>query len=215
MRILLLEDDTILAESLQEFLELEGFNVDIAKNAETVYDLTYNNSYDLYIFDINLQGESGFNILKNLKDADDSTPTIYISALVDIQSISKGFALGAHDYIKKPFDPMELVLRIKQKYQQEELIKYGNVTYNPVNKEVKKDNKHIDLGNIQLSLFDKFIRNINNIIDSHELLELLDTQNSNALRVAISKLKTKLDLDIKNVRGRGYKLEEVWNRVLS
>ena len=209
MKILLLEDDTILAESLQEFLELEGFSVDVAKSAQEVYDLTYENSYDLYIFDINLPKDSGFNVLKNLKDADDTTPTIYISALVDIVSISKGFDLGASDYIKKPFDPMELVIRIKRNYQKEELLKYKDITYNPQTKEIVKDGKSVVLGSIQLEIFDKLIKNINIPVDSFELLELLENPNGNALRVAISKLKSKLDLNIKNIRGRGYKLEEV------
>jgi len=209
MKILLLEDDTILAESLQEFLELEGFSVDVAKSAQEVYDLTYENSYDLYIFDINLPKDSGFNVLKNLKDADDTTPTIYISALVDIVSISKGFDLGASDYIKKPFDPMELVIRIKRNYQKEELLKYKDITYNPQTKEIVKDGKSVVLGSIQLEIFDKLIKNINVPVDSFELLELLENPNGNALRVTISKLKSKLNLNIKNIRGRGYKLEEV------
>jgi len=209
MKILLLEDDTILAESLQEFLELEGFSVDVAKSAQEVYDLTYENSYDLYIFDINLPKDSGFDVLKNLKDADDTTPTIYISALVDIVSISKGFDLGASDYIKKPFDPMELVIRIKRNYQKEELLKYKDITYNPQTKEIVKDGKSVVLGSIQLEIFDKLIKNINVPVDSFELLELLENPNGNALRVTISKLKSKLNLNIKNIRGRGYKLEEV------
>ena len=209
MKILLLEDDTILAESLQEFLELEGFMVDAAKSAEEVYDLTYKNAYDLYIFDINLPKDSGFEVLKNLQNANDTTPTIFISALVDIASITQGFKLGACDYIKKPFDPMELVIRIKRNYQREELLKYKDISYNPNSKEIIKNGKSITLGNIQLEIFDKLIKNINTTVESFELLELFESQNGNALRVTVSKLKSKLDLNIKNVRGRGYKLEEV------
>ena len=209
MKILLLEDDAILAESLQEFLELEGFSVELAKSAEEVYNLTYTNIYDLYIFDINLPTDNGFEVLKNLKNANDTTPTIYISALVDINSISKGFSLGACDYLKKPFDPMELVIRINQKYKQEKVIKYKDITYNPKHKEILKSGESIRLGNIQLALFDKLIQNINTTVNSFELLELLDNPNGNALRVNMSKLKSKLNLDIKNIRGRGYRLEEV------
>lgn len=209
MRILLLEDDTILAESLQEYLELEGFSVDVAKSGEEVYNLTYSYSYDIYIFDINLPKDSGFEVLKNLKNADDTTPTIYISALIDIDSITKGFNLGACDYIKKPFDPMELIIRIKRIYPQEELIKYKDLSYNTNNREILKDGKSIAITGIQLGIFDKLIKNINTTVDSFELLELLENQNGNALRVTISKLKSRLNLDIKNIRGRGYRLEEV------
>ncbi len=209
MKILLLEDDTILAESLQEFLELEGFIVDVANCADDAYDLTYKNAYDFYIFDINLSGDNGFEVLKNLKNANDTTPTIYISALVDIDSITKGFNIGACDYIKKPFDPMELVVRIKQQYKKNDLIKYKDIVYNPNSKIVTKNGEDISLGNIQFAIFDKLIRNINSVVDNVELLELLETSNGNSLRVTISKLKNRLDLDIKNIRGRGYILEEV------
>ena len=210
MKILLLEDDTLLAESLKEFLELEDFIVDLAINSEEVYDLTFNNRYDLYILDINVPKDNGFEILKHLKEAGDNTPVIYISALTDISSISKGFNLGAIDYIKKPFDPMELVVRIKNRFlQNSSEIEYKDIKYNLETKEVYKNNKLINLGDIQLAIFDKLIKNKNKIVLQEELIEYLDKQNSNALRVAISKLKNRLDLNIKNIRGKGYILEEI------
>jgi len=115
MRILLLEDDITLRESLRDYLTLEGFDVDIASSAIEAYDMSYENSYDLYLFDINLPDESGFSVLKNLKESGDNTPTFFITALVDIDSITKGFNVGADDYIKKPFNPEELVVRINAK----------------------------------------------------------------------------------------------------
>lgn len=210
MRILLLEDDALLAESLKEFLELEGFIVDLAINGEEVYELSFNNRYDLYILDINVPKDNGFEVLKHLKEAGDNTPTIYISALTDINSISKGFNLGAIDYIKKPFDPMELVVRIKNRFlQNSNEIEYKDIKYNIETKEIYKKDKLINLGETQLAIFDKLIKNKNKIVLQEELIEYLDKQSSNALRVAISKLKNKLDLNIKNVRGKGYILEEV------
>ena len=210
MRILLLEDDALLAESLKEFLELEDFIVDLAINGEEVYELTFNNRYDLYILDINVPKDNGFEVLKHLKEAGDNTPTIYISALTDINSISKGFNLGAIDYIKKPFDPMELVVRIKNRFlQNSNEIEYKDIKYNIETKEIYKKDKLINLGETQLAIFDKLIKNKNKIVLQEELIEYLDKQSSNALRVAISKLKNKLDLNIKNVRGKGYILEEI------
>ncbi len=210
MKILLLEDDEILCESLQEFLESEGFEVDVAHDGEEVYDLTYEKSYDLYIFDINVPKENGFDVLKRLKEADDTTPTIYITALTDIESISKGFSLGAEDYIKKPFDPEELVIRIKSKYLKEnEEIVYKDIVYNPVTKELRKDGKVIGLGEVQQAIFHELITNIGKVVSTYRLMEQLEHQNSNALRVNLAKLKSKLDLDIKNIRGQGYILEKV------
>jgi len=111
MKILLLEDDKILCESLKEFLELEHYLVDVAHRGVEVYDLTFNKNYDLYILDVNVPDTNGFDVLSSLREAGDETPTIYITALTDISSITKGFQVGADDYIKKPFDPEELLIR--------------------------------------------------------------------------------------------------------
>jgi DNA-binding response OmpR family regulator len=210
MKILLLEDDTILADSLAEYLELEGFEVDIAYNAQEAYNFTFHNNYDLYIFDINLADENGFEVLKNLQNADDTTPTIYISALVDIETISKAFNIGAVDYIKKPFDPEELVLRIKTRFRSnDKVLTYKDITYNPDTKEIYKGNERVILSDLQLNIFDILIKNKNHLVPTYELLDFLENPNSNALRVAINKLKKKLDLNLKNVRAKGYILEEV------
>jgi len=210
MKILLLEDDKILSDSLKEYLESEEFVVDTAYTGEDVYEQTYENSYDLYIFDINVPKDNGFEVLKNLKNADDKTPTIYITALTDLNSISKGFSLGADDYIKKPFDPEELVIRIKSRYQkQDKTITYKNIEYNPHLREVKKDGKIVSLGEVQLNIFCELISNKGHIVDTYRLMEYLEQQNPNALRVNLAKLKSKLGIEIKNIRGQGYMLEKV------
>jgi len=209
MKILLLEDDTLLAQSLAEYLELEGFEVDIAYNANEAYELTFQNSYDLYIFDINLLGESGFDVLKNLKKADDTTPTIYISALVDTPTISQAFDIGAVDYIKKPFDPEELVIRIKSRFKKDKVVRYKDIEYYPDKKLLYKNKKPLALSNLQHKLFERLLSKKNSLVSIEELLEFFDTPNVNALRVAINKLKKSLDLDIKNVRAQGYILEEL------
>ena len=210
MKILLLEDDINLHESLKAYLELENFEVSSAFNANDIYDQTFNNRYDLYIFDVNLNdNEDGFDILKNLKDSGDLTPTIYITALTDIKSLSKGFECGADDYIKKPFEPEELIIRIKSKYIKNEIINYKNLIYNKVTKELQKDNKMIILSEILSNLFHELICNKEKIVSNEILLDILENPNPNALRVNLSKLKSKLSLDIKNIRNVGYILEEL------
>ena len=210
LKILLLEDDLTLSESLKEYLSSEGFIVDVAVSAEEAYDKTFDNSYQLYLFDINLPDESGFEVLKNLKKSGDNTPTFYITALVDIGSIAKGFSIGVDDYIKKPFDPEELVIRIKAKLQKDNReLKYKDITYNPDTKEILKSSEKIYLGEVGLNIFDMLIKNKNRIVSQYDLLELLENQSLNALRVNINKLKNRLELDIKNIRGQGYILEEV------
>ncbi|MEA3418847.1 MAG: response regulator transcription factor [Campylobacterota bacterium] len=210
MRILLLEDDQILCQSLQEYLESEGFHVDTAIRGEEVFDLSYENHYDLYIFDINVPDVNGFDVLKLLKESGDTTPAIYITALTDVNSLSKGFEMGADDYIKKPFDPEELVIRIKSKYlPDDQIIYYKELTYDPINRLLKRRDEIIILGEVQLSLLHLLITRIGEIVNSFELMDILEQPNANALRVNLTKLKNKLHIDIKNIRGQGYMIEKI------
>lgn len=211
MKILILEDDTLLCESLQEYLQLEGFNVDIAQNAERLYELTFEHRYDLYIFDINLPDEDGFTALQNLMESGDTTPTIYITALTDIQSITQGFSLGAIDYIKKPFDPEELVVRIISRFGSvdQNIIEYGDLHYNPTTQELFKGETMISMGIVQQQIFHELITQVGKLVPQERLLDLLEHPNANALRVNVAKLKSKLGIEIKNIRSQGYILEKL------
>jgi len=210
MKILLLEDDQILCDSLKEFLELEGYEVHVAHRGPEVYDLTFTQKYDLYILDVNVPEIDGFDVLSSLKDAGDETPAIYITALTDINSISKGFAIGAEDYIKKPFDPEELVIRIKRKYQRDDsVICLKDIVYNPVTRVLQKEGQTIGLGEVQKNLFHTLITAQNKVVDSYTLMDFLEQPTPNALRVNLAKLKNKLGIEIKNIRGQGYMIEKI------
>jgi DNA-binding response OmpR family regulator len=209
MKILLLEDDKNLHASIKAYLEMEDFIVDSAYNSDDVYDLTYENRYDLYIFDVNVPGDDGFKILQSLKSAEDKTPTIYTTALVDITSVSEGFESGADDYIKKPYDPEELVIRIKSRYLKNDTLSYKDLLYNPTTKALTKDGVTIGLADVLGNIFHELIMQKNKIVPTEVLFDFLEHPNPNALRVNLSKLKSKLNLDIKNVRGVGYMLEEL------
>ena len=210
MKILLLEDDQILCASLKEFLELEGYSVDVAHRGPEVYDLTFETQYDLYILDVNVPEVNGFDVLSALKEAGDETPAIYITALTDINSIAKGFEIGAEDYIKKPFDPEELVIRIKRKYQKvDEVIYLKDISYNPVTRMLQKEGHTIGLGEVQHNIFHALIVEQNKIVDSYMLMDFLEQPSANALRVNLAKLKNKLGIEIKNIRGQGYMIESL------
>jgi len=214
MKILLMEDDAILAESLQEYLEAEGYEVDVALRGEEVYEETFRHSYDLYIFDINVPDINGFEVLKALKEAEDETPTIYISAMTDIDSITKGFDLGAIDYLKKPFDPEELLVRIRHRFavqeSQKEGFHLGELFFEPHTGRIeRKDGEHFFLGEVQSRLLEQLVRCRGNVVGTADLLDQLDRPSHNALRVAIAKLKKRLGLPIENVRGQGYLLEDL------
>ena len=130
--------------------------------------------------------------------------------MTDINSISKGFKIGADDYIKKPFDPEELVVRIKSKYQKENvLLKLEDIIYNPVTRMLKKDGHTIGLGEVQQNIFHQLMIKQDMIVDSYALMEFLEQPSPNALRVNLAKLKNKLGINIKNIRGQGYMIESI------
>ncbi|OHD98330.1 MAG: regulator [Sulfurimonas sp. RIFCSPLOWO2_12_FULL_36_74] len=207
-RILLLEDDLVLGQTLVELLVSEGYSVTLAKGGDEAVDATYENRFDLYIFDINVPDINGLELLKSLRDADDKTPTVFISALVDLGSISKAFEVGAEDYIKKPFFPQELLIRVNAKLaQKNSTIKYNDLEYNPKTKTLKKGLQTIALGEVQEQLFSLFIKNIGKVLTQDMLLECLEKPSSSALRVALTKLKQTTGLNIKNLRAIGYIVE--------
>jgi len=206
--ILLLEDDTLLGETLQELLELNGYSVDLVVDGAEASELSYENSYQLYIFDINVPEIDGLALLESLRAADDTTPTIFISALIDLQTMTRGFKLGADDYIKKPFFPEELLIRVDSKMSKYvQIIECEHFSYNPTKQEIDKDGKIILLSKMLKDMLHLFILSKPNVITRDELFECMENPSSNALRVAITKLKQETGLDIKNIRGIGYKIE--------
>jgi len=208
--ILLLEDDAILASTLIEILKDAEYNVDLAEDGIKAAAYSYDNSYDLYIFDINVPGIGGLELLEDLRSSGDETPAIYISALVDLDSIAKGFEVGGDDYLKKPFLPEELLIRVdaRLKNHPHDRLVYKDVTYHPSSKEIYKDGKILSLGSVQFKIFDSLMHNIGKVTHKESLLDLLDHPSDTALRVAVVKLKQKLDIEITNVRGLGYILEK-------
>ena len=207
-RILLLEDDELLSLTIVELLELEGFEVEKANTGNEAIDLSYDEKFDLYIFDINVPDINGIELLSSLREASDDTPTIFISALIDLNSMTKAFEAGGYDYIKKPFFPEELLLRINTKLSLDnQNIKYNDLEYNQINKILKKEGQIISLGEVQSRLFEQFIQNIGKIVAKEILLDVMDKPSNTALRVAITKLKQTTGLDIKNIRGIGYTIE--------
>jgi len=206
-KLLLLEDDPNLSKTLVKYLKYNGYDVDWAKNGEEAMDLSYKNRYTLYLFDINVPLISGVDLLTELRQADDFTPTIIISALVDIGSVTKGFIAGADDYVKKPFDPEELLVRIKAKTAKlQSTIKFKEFEIDNQTNQIRYNQKHLELGNVQKNILITLIKNHPNPVVKDELMRFLDKPTDLALRVNIAKLKKSLNLEIKNIRGVGYKL---------
>jgi len=202
MKILILEDDEILLETIQELLEDKGYIVDIAIDGDEVLNLTFENKYSLYIFDVNVPKINGFELLKELRKAEDNTPVIYITALVDINSISQGFNLGASDYLKKPFHPNELILRVEHLLDIPKVLKYQNLEIQK--NHIFKNGEEIFLTDIQSKIFTELIENIGNVVETDSLYNIIENSSNSALRFHINKLRNILGIEIKNIRGVGY-----------
>ena len=207
MKILLLEDDIVLSQSIVDILQEQGFDTTSATNAEEAIELTYDNNYDFYIFDINLPKMSGLELLQSLKEADDKTPTIFISADIDMDTIAKGFEIGAQDYIKKPFAPVELLIRLNAKLKKKIVIEHQDIRYDSISGEIYKNNKRIHLSYSQFKVVDCLFKNIGKVVEKDILMEETEYGSDTALRVGIGKVKNTLELDIVNIRGEGYMIE--------
>lgn len=209
IKILVLEDDFILGETIHEMLLEAGYQTDWVTDGAEAAEAAFATKYDLYIFDINVPEINGFELLNSLRNVDDNTPTIFISAMTDIVAITKGFSVGAEDYLKKPFYPEELLVRIESRFMKKNvIIKYGNIGYNPKSNEVKYNEKILSLGEVQLPLLILFITNIGRTLSKESLFELMEHPSDTALRVAINKLKNTTGWNIENIRGVGYRIEK-------
>jgi len=206
-KILLLEDDPNLAKTLIEYLSLYHYNTTWTKNGEEALDASYENKYDLYLFDINVPLLNGVDLLQSLRDAEDFTPTIIISAQIDVASVTEGFSAGADDYVKKPFDPEELLVRIQAKTAKlKKIIKCKDFELDMQTEEIRQNGKVLSLGTVQKNILLSLIRNYPNPLTKEEIFLLLDKPTDLALRVNISKLKKNLNITLENVRGVGYKI---------
>lgn len=206
--ILVLEDDEILAQTIISILTIEGHAVHKASSGDEAYNLTFLNQYDLYLFDVNVPPPNGFEVLRELRKGGDKTITFFITALNDIHSISRGFDVGANDYIKKPFDLDEFLIRIraalKRKYQ---AIVHKNIVFEPTTLQVFINDSECDLSPVERTLFSLLIHNINRTISKESFYELMEKPSDAALRVHITHLKHKLNIQITNIRSVGYRLE--------
>jgi DNA-binding response OmpR family regulator len=206
--ILLMEDEVDLGETLEEMLEDEGYAVVWVKDGVEASEVSFTKQFDLYIFDINVPEFNGLELLESLREAEDNTPAIFISAMVDLETIKKAFKVGAEDYLKKPFFPEELLLRIEAKFQQKNSdIIYNDLVYNPETKELKKGDEILFLSKKQQQLFDLFMTNLDKTLEPHVIMDYSTIKTASALRVAINKLKQLTGIEIRSLHGVGYRLE--------
>jgi len=216
-KILVLEDDKLFANTLEDFLNEEGFTVDLAFNGEECLDLNYENKYDLYIFDINVPKVSGLELLKQLKNAGDETPTIFLTSYKDKDTLQQAFLNGCDDYLKKPIDLDELILRIKallkRNKKQFEIVNINStLSFNPETKRVYENGVDLNLSTKVSELLELFIENRGLIVTKEMIISKLwsvdEDYSEGSIRVYINHIKKILGKEsILNIKGIGYKIE--------
>jgi len=219
INILLLEDDELFSLSLIDYLEeFSEVNITHASNSNTMLELIYENRYDLYLLDINLPDINGLDLLKEIRNATDETPTIFLTSYKDKETLTQGFENGADDFLTKPFDMDELILRINslmKRVKKQNHISLGNVKFNFDNKEVKIDDESVKFSLKALELFELFYQNNNSIVTKDMIINRLWTANESysegSIRVYVNSIKKlfvdKKTLNISNIKNIGYKIE--------
>jgi len=216
MNILLLEDNELFASSLIDFLQSEDFNITHSNNGEDFLSLTYENNYDLYLLDINVPKINGLESLKLLRESSNTTPSIFLTSYKDKETLKDAYLSGGDDYMIKPFDLDELVLRInaliKRTGKLIENININGIEYNFKSKSFTKDSKNIILSKKVIDLFELFMQNKNEIISKELIISTLwsasEEFSDGAIRVYISKLRDLFGSDtILNIKGQGYKFQ--------
>lgn len=182
-RILLADNDLVHLRQN----ELISYDVDIVSSVENFYSLTYKNHYDLYIVNFYY-----FNIIEELKNADDQTPTIVIDEYYDIFHLKKIFKI-ADDYIAKPLNSQKLKARVDYQFKKlynikQNIITYGKMYYHIKSKQLYNDNKKIKLSPSEIKLLEYLLCRISQPVTKDSILELLESSSEGTLRVYISKL---------------------------
>ena len=217
MKILLLEDEVMLSESIDEYLQGEGHNVDSFFDGLEAFKNMQSNIYDLLILDINVPGLDGLSFLEKLHELKIHTPAIYISALVDIEDISRAYNLGCYDYLKKPFHLKELALKLDRVILSTDVPRVQlrlskNYSYDQEHNTLLFNGIAQKLTKRQSQIIDLLSRNRSRVVDFDQFSNYVwDEQvvDNATIRAEINRLKKFLQEDfISNIRGMGYMIEK-------
>ncbi len=217
MRIALLEDEMMLRSSIEEYLGSLNHQVVSFSNGQKAVNTILKESFDLLIFDINVPKINGFEVLRQLQEGEVFIPIIYISAIVNIEEITKAYELGAADYIKKPFHLKELALRINRvaKFieddRREHILLSKNYSFSRSKDMLFYNNEAQKLTKKQLNIVKILSLNINNVVSFEKLRgEVWDSEpiDNATIRAEISRLRKVLKDDfIESLKGVGYRVK--------
>jgi len=217
MKILLLEDEIMLNESIQEYLEALGHSIDTNFDGLEAFESIKKNSYDLLILDINVPNMDGLSFLETIHELKIHVPTIYISALVDIEDISRAYNLGCFDYLKKPFHLKELALRLDRIIISNEVPRVHlrlskNYSYDQEHSTLLFNSTPQTLTKKQSQIIDLLARNRGRVVDFDQFQNYVWDEiivDNATIRAEINRLKQALQESvIQNVRGMGYMIDK-------
>lgn len=220
MRLLMIEDNKELANSMKAGLEKVGFRIDVSYTGSEGEERAYANGYDAILLDLNLPDKDGLDILKFLRSEHIETPVIIITARDEIEARALGLDLGADDYLTKPFQLLELRARVQAVIRRfhgrtNPTIEIGALTVHPASRTARWNGKEVPLAAKEFDILEYIAERHPAVVSSEEIVEHIYNEDfdpfSTVLRVHLSKLRKKLnDASGKDVlittRGKGYSL---------
>lgn len=214
MRLLLVEDDTMIGEVVLDLLRAEHYAVDWVKDGEMADTALLQGQYDLVLLDLGLPRKDGIEVLRAMRARKDRTPVLVATARDSVEHRIGGLDAGADDYVLKPYDLDELLARIRALLRRavgraEPVFEYKNISVNPATREVLVDGKPAALSAREWAVLEALIGRPGAVLSRAQLEEKLyswrDEVSSNAVEVYIHGLRKKLGSElIQNVRGVGY-----------
>ena len=218
MKILLLEDDLILNEIIEEFLQDLGYRVVCVFDGMQASELIYEEHFDLLILDVNVPNITGFEFLNTLRENSITTPAIFITSLDSVEDIEEGFKAGADDYLKKPFELKELELRINNikrllHLDDEDLIIDENIRFNTKLNYVDNNSIKSKLPLKEAQILKYLLNNTNRCISQEELSSNIwnyeDAPTSSTIRTYIKNIRKILGEEyIETIKGVGYRFNK-------
>ena len=214
MRVLLVEDDSMIGESVKKGLRQDGFAVDWVEDGEAAEAALASHTYDLMVLDLGLPRKSGLDVLRSLRSGGHDLPVLIATARDEVPSRVEGLDAGADDYLIKPFDLDELAARIRailrrREGRAEPLLRHRGVSVNPATREVMRDGVPVTVTARELALLHAFMDRPGAVLSKSQIEEKLygwgGEVESNTVEVYIHALRKKLGAEfIQNVRGVGY-----------
>ncbi|MEJ5338645.1 MAG: response regulator transcription factor [Aquificaceae bacterium] len=214
MKVLLVEDDRLLGESLKEYLGSEGFVVDWIYDSREFFDLLQVSSYDVIVLDLMMPHVSGEQLLRGLREKGDKTSVLILTAKGRLEDKERCFSLGADDYLTKPFEPRELLLRLRALHRRvvrDERLKLGGVEIDLQAGRVWVESREIRLGRKEWLLLKHLVENRGRFVSTEELLNYVwgdEPVGDEVVRAHIKNLRRLLPEGfITSQKGRGYRVE--------